>query len=446
MTPGRALTGRAATRWILLVLLGAALLASACAKRIRPPIPESEDYLFPTPAAGELSGNEATTLRRAWEDVMAGDVASARRRLQRLRRQGPGRPSVETVLAYAELRAGRAEDAERGFAAALVRAPLFTPALVGAGSTAARRGDLDAALAYYRLAASASPSDPIVRKRLGDLKLQLTERHMARAQSAIEASDLAAAIDEYRRALEAAPEVAGIRLDLADLLQKAGDSSAAVSVLASDPSGERQVKLRLAAVLVDSSQFEQALAVYRELLARDPADEAARAGEAVARERLETSVMPEEYRQIPNATQLTRADLAALLVVRVKALRRVAPGDPQVAVDISGSWAREQILSALTLAVMDVYPNHTFQPGAIVRRVDLARAAGRILDRLGWPRAAAPAPVDMPRSHLDYDAVQHVLGAGLMGLTSAGAFEPWRPVSGPEALEVVDALARLVGP
>ena len=95
---------------------------------------------------------------------------------------------------------------------------------------------------------------------------------------------------------------------------------------------------------------------------------------------------------------------------------------------------------------MDVYPNHTFQPGAIVRRVDLARAAGRILDRLGWPRAAAPAPVDMPRSHLDYDAVQHVLGAGLMGLTPAGAFEPWRPVSGPEAMEVVDALARLVGP
>ena len=52
----------------------------------------------------------------------------------------------------------------------------------------------------------------------------------------------------------------------------------------------------------------------------------------------------------------------------------------------------------------------------------------------------------MPRSHLDYDAVQHVLGAGLMGLTPAGAFEPWRPVSGREAMEVVDALARLVGP
>jgi hypothetical protein len=52
----------------------------------------------------------------------------------------------------------------------------------------------------------------------------------------------------------------------------------------------------------------------------------------------------------------------------------------------------------------------------------------------------------MPRSHLDYGAVERVLGAGLMELTPAGAFEPWRPVSGREAREVVDALGRLVGP
>jgi hypothetical protein len=130
-------------------------------------------------------------------------------------------------------------------------------------------------------------------------------------------------------------------------------------------------------------------------------------------------------------------------VVKVKALRRVAPGEPRVAVDISGSWAREQVASALALEIMDVYPNHTFQPGAIVRRVDLARAVARTLDLLRWPVAAAPAPSDMPPSHLDYQAVARVLAAGLMGLTAQGEFEPWRPVSGREAVEVVEALARL---
>jgi len=32
-----------------------------------------------------------------------------------------------------------------------------------------------------------------------------------------------------------------------------------------------------------------------------------------------------------------------------------------------------------------------------------------------------------------------------MGLTPTGSFEPWRPVSGREAIDVVDALARLSG-
>jgi hypothetical protein len=96
--------------------------------------------------------------------------------------------------------------------------------------------------------------------------------------------------------------------------------------------------------------------------------------------------------------------------------------------------------------VLDLYPNHTFQPAATVRRVDLARAVARVLERLGWPRAAAPVPADMTRAHLDFDAVERALGAGVMSLAPGGAFEPWRPVSGREALDVVDSVARLVGP
>jgi hypothetical protein len=156
--------------------------------------------------------------------------------------------------------------------------------------------------------------------------------------------------------------------------------------------------------------------------------------------------MPEEYRHIAEAPRVTRADLAALVAVRVRALQRVGPGEPRVAVDISLSWARDYVARVLALGIMDVYPNHTFQPGAVVRRADLARAVARTLDSLGRPRSPGPAPTDMSPSHLDYDAVERVLGAGLMGLTASGAFEPWRPVSGNEAIEVVDAVARLAGP
>jgi tetratricopeptide (TPR) repeat protein len=420
-------------------------LAAGCAKPVRTPIPEGEDYVRPAVAFGEASPGERKALDEAWRDVLAGDAASASRRYQKLLSRRPGFAPAQTGLAYARLRAGRLQEAAAAFASVLAARPQDLSALVGAGSAAFRGGDLDGAVALYRSAQAAAPDDALVRRRLAALKLQAMERRMGLARAALERGDAEAAEREYAAALEAAPEVAGVRLALADLLAGRGDVAGAVAVLEADPSGDRQARLRRAALLIRDQQYERAAEVYRGLLAADPADAEAREGETAAREGLETLSMPEEYRLIPEAVRLTRADLAALVAVRVRALARLGPGEPRVALDIGGSWAREQVARVLALGIMDVYPNHTFQPGATVRRADLARAAARVLDRTGWPRSASPAPTDMSPSHLDYDAVSRALGAGLMALAPSGAFEPWRPVSGREAMEVVDALARLAG-
>jgi tetratricopeptide (TPR) repeat protein len=427
-------------------LAAIALLASACAKRVAPPVPEGEDYVFPAAGPGEVTAAESKALREAWRDVLGGDPVSAVRRYETLLKRHPGLAPAEVGRAYASLRAGRVDEAAAGFAAVLERRPGDVAALVGAGSAAVRRGDLDGALGFYRRAQGEAPEDALVRKRVAALKLQVTERRMGLAQEALDRGDPEAAAREYAAALEAAPEVAGVRLALAELLVARGDLAGAAAVLEGDPSGDRPAALRRADLLARQQDFAGALEAYRALLARDPSDEAARQGETSAREALEMLSMPEEYRKIADAPRVTRAELAALLSVRVRALGRVAPGEPRVAVDIGGSWAREHVARVLALGIMDPYPNHTFQPGAVVRRVELARAASRALDRLGVARAGAPAPSDMSPSHLDYDAVERVLGAGLMGLGASSAFEPWRPVSGREAIEVVDGVERLASP
>lgn len=423
-----------------------ALASAGCAKRVAAPVPEGEDYVFAAGAPAEVSPAESKALRDAWVDVLSGDTASALRRYEKLLRRRPGLAPAETGRAYAWLRAGRLEEAAAGFAAVLERRPDDLAPLVGAGSAAFRQGDLDGALALYRRAQARAPGDALVRRRAAAIKLQATERRMGRAQAALASGDPEGAAREYGAALETAPEVADVRLALAELLVGQGDLGEAVAVLARDPSGDRQVALRRGTLLAQQQDFAGALAVYRGLVARDPGDEAARRGERAALEGLEMMSMPEEYRRIPDAPRVTRAELAALLAVRVGALRRVGPGEPRVAVDLGGSWAREHVARVVALGVMDLYPNHTFQPGTVVRRVELARAAARALDRLGIPRAAAPAPADMSRSHLDFEAVERVLGAGLMGLTGSSGFEPWRPVSGREAIEVVDGVERLASP
>jgi tetratricopeptide (TPR) repeat protein len=430
---------------LALAMAGALFLVS-CAPRVAPRLPEGEDYVLPAAAPGELSKDEARDLESAWRRIQAGDAAEAGRSLERLLARRPGLLPVETGLAYARLRAGRLDDAAALFDSVLARREDYVPALVGAGSTAFRRGDAEAAVRLYRRAQAAAPNDPLVRKRLAELKVQVADRRMALAQAAVEAGDDAAAAREYRAALEAAPEVAGVRLALADLLEQQGDPVGAVAALEGDPSGDRQVALRLARLLASQHEYARAGEVYRGLLTRNPADAEALAGERAAREGLELLTMAEEYRRIPEASRLSRADLAALLAVKVTALRRIGSHEPRVAVDIGGSWAREYVATVLALGVMDVYPNHTFQPGATVRRVDLARAVSRALEQLRWPIGGTTAPVDMPRSHLDYEAVTRALGAGLMTLAPGGAFEPWRPVTGREGMDVVEALARLVGP
>jgi len=434
-------------RLVTLVLAGGVLLLGACAPKVVPPPPEGEDYVYPTPTPeAEVSVKESDALEKAWRKVLAGDVEGAIRAYRKILDRRPGLASAETGLAYAHLRGGQAQAAAAQFATTLEHAPGYVPALVGAGTTAFRRGDVDAALALYQQALEAAADNPLVRKRAAGLKLQVTERHMAAAREAARIGDDETAAREYRAALEVAPELAEMRLALAELEVTHGDTAAAVATLRDDPSSDREVQLRLGQVLLGRGEYDEAQKMYREMLAGDPGDAEARQGERTAQEALDFQAQPEEYRQIASSARATRADLAALLAVKVGALQRLPPREPRLAVDITGSWARESIATVVGLGIMEVYPNHTFEPRGTVRRADLARASSRVLVRLGWQGGPGPAPADMRPSHLDHDAVRRVVGAGLMALGPEGQFEPWRPVGGQEATEVVEALSRLVSP
>jgi tetratricopeptide (TPR) repeat protein len=430
------------------LLLVLAALLSACARPApRAPLPpDTEEYTFPAAGPGELNAKESERLEKAWLSMRHGDVARAERDLQGLLRDRPGLIPAETALAYTRLRAGRVDEAQRLFTSVLARRDAYVPALVGAASAARRAGKGDEALDLLRRAETAAPQDAAIRKRLAELRLQLTEQRLAQGDEALAAGDRAGAERIYRAAIEDAPEVSGLRLKLADLLAGQGDRAGAIAVLEADPTEDRQVLLKLAELQTAGQELDRAVETYRRILARDPRDEEALRRSAEAREQLELAQMPEEYRRIGSAATITRADLAALLAVKVSALSRVPPGTPPVAIDISGSWARDHILKALAYDAMTVYPNHTFQPGAIVRRGDVARVVQRVLDLLNQPPGPAPALTDMSRGNLNYYPAARAVAAGLMDLTAAGAFEAWRPVSGAEATHILDGLVRLVGP
>lgn len=444
MTSARtAAAGRVAQRITACVL---ALWLGSCASAPRHGLPPGEDYLFPTPVSGELTADGARRLRTGWDRLLAGDAAAAEREFRKLLERAPRSLAARAGLGYARLRARRFDAAAGDFEAVLQQRADYVPALVGAGGVALAAGQPEQALARYRRALELSPDDARLRKRLAEIKLSVTERTLETAREAQGRGDRAAALAAYRAALAAAPEVSGVRLELAELLLADGQGAAARELLAADPAGDRALGLRLGALREQDKDYEGALEAYRRVLARDPGDAETQQRAQALRAHLEFQRLPEEYRRIFTAPRLTRADLAALLATKVTALQRLKPGEGRVAVDVSGSWARESILRLLALDVLDVYPNHTFQPGAAVRRGDLAQALARVLDLLGVRRGRGPAITDMSASNLFHVAATRVVGAGLMDVTPSGAFEPWRPVGGREAADVVEALARLVGP
>jgi tetratricopeptide (TPR) repeat protein len=428
------------------LLLTLAMAATACARPAAPRAPEAEGFHFPFARPGEANADEQKRLAEAWKDAVSGDPSRAERAYVKLLERHPGFIAAETGLAYTRLRQGRAAEALAKLQSVLARRADYVPALAGAAMAARRLGDAEAAFGFYRRAQAQAPSDPGIARGVAEMKLQVTERRVAAARSALAAGRAEDAIAAYRSALEAAPELAALRIELANLLVERRDVAGALALLEADPGGDRQVLLRGAELLVGERDYNRALEAYRRLLAHDPRDPDALSGSREVREALELLRMPEEYRRIPGLPRLTRADLAALVTAKVTALSRLGAGAPKVAIDISGSWAREHIVRLLALDLMDLYPNHTFQPAAIVRRGDLGRVVQRILDAFKFPAAPAPNLSDMTRGNLLYYAAARVVGAGLMDLTPTGAFEPWRPVTGEEAVRIIEGLVGLVGP
>jgi len=164
--------------------------------------------------------------------------------------------------------------------------------------------------------------------------------------------------------------------------------------------------------------------------------------------------MPPEYQSIETSPTITRAQLAALLGVRLDDVLKRAPRSNAVVItDTRGSWATPWILSTARAGVMEVYPNHTFEPNMTVRRGDLAQAASQVLSLAATanpPLAAALKNArgrfsDVSPGHLSYHAASVAVETGVMTVNSDGSFQLSRPVTGAEAIAAVNKLAELSG-
>ena len=255
----------------------------------------------------------------------------------------------------------------------------------------------------------------------------------------------------YAAAIQASPQSAFLYRELAAVDQKAGDAAAALAhaeqAVALDAADTRALLL-IAEIREANQEWAKAADAYTALNAVEPSDATAAKIDAM-REKAAFEAMPAEYRTIEQSATVTRAQLAALIGVRLEdLLRRARAANPAVMTDVRGSWAAPWILAVARAGVMEPYPNHAFQPNGTVRRGDLAAAVSRVLTLIGneKPRLAGrwrdPRPhfADVAPSHLSYPAAARAVSAGIMSPLEDDSFQLSRPVTGVEA---ADAVAKL---
>ena len=435
------------------------LLIGACAKTpaslpSTPGAPKFADFVFPSGPPTLAAAPIWERHRAAWSTLQAGDTRAADRGFATVLKVEPGFYPAEAGLGYTALARKDTAAALGHFDRALAANAAYAPALAGKGEALLAAGRTEAALEAFQAAIAADPALTPLRSRVDVLKFRGIQQHIESARKAADAGRTEEARREYLAAIAASPQSAFLYRELAVVERRGGDTASALihagQAVGLDPSDARALTL-IAEVHEANREWSKAAEAYAAVNAVEPSDAVAMKADAM-RERAAFEALPAEYRGIESAPTITRAQLAALLGVRLEdLLRRARSATPAVMTDVRGNWAAPWILAVTRAGVMEPFANHAFQPNASVRRVDLARASSRVLALIGnekprlaekW-RDARPRFADVGAGHLSYPAAARAVSAGVMSPLDGETFQLTRPVTGAEAIDTVTKLATL---
>ena len=446
-------------RKLLLVVL---VCVSACAPKTVPaPVvtaPKFPDYIRPAVPSAFDNSLAAESASRGWAFLQAGELKTAEREFAAALKAAPAFYPAETSLGWVELARKDAKAALPHFDRALELNPQHgdVSAHIGRGQALLELNRVADAIGAFEAAVAADPSQTDLARRVEVLKFRNVEQGLARARDAANAGRFEEAAQAYMTAIASSPDSPFLYRELAAIERRRGDADAALEhyrkAIALDPSDAKSVA-QTGEILESRGDFEAAAKAYADALAIEPnAGVEARLEAIHARTAL--ALLPAEYRAIEQAPQITRADLAALIGVRLgPLLQAVRRADAALITDVRNNWAATWIMAVARAGVMEPFANHAFQPRGVVRRVDLAQAAARLLPAVaarnpgkvkGWETARLKFS-DLAAGHLAYPAASMAVAAGIMSTGPGGSFQPSRPVTGVEAVEAIAKIEELSG-
>jgi tetratricopeptide (TPR) repeat protein len=389
--------------------------------------------------------------RTAYQSYLRGNQSKARSALLELIRKRPSYYPAHLAIAYTYIAEDKHDTAETYVRRALDLHPDYAQAHFALSTLLEARQDYPAALAELDEVARIDPQYPSIAQAQNILKLKATEQYLNLGRQMAD-SNPDEALKYLKAAHNMAPEIDQIPAEIAAILLKQHNCRDAVEYLriaVDRQPNEVTLKSQLADCYMSLKEYSDAKLVLEQLAVQLPNDPSVRQRLEEAKKSIFISGLPEEYQRIPTASEITRGQFAAYLVIHLESLNSFRSESEKIAVDIIQYWAQSYIQKVVNLGIMDVFPNRTFQPNQPLTRLELARAVSRILEILEISKGRKFSTVqinipDIPPDQVFYPIVAKPIANGILSLDADGRFHPSRRVSGAEAVSVVNQLKKIM--
>jgi tetratricopeptide (TPR) repeat protein len=341
--------------------------------------------------------------------------------------------------------------AETYYNKVLERDPQSVPALSALGTMHHNLGNYREALSLYRKVLDLDPNNQFARQQIETVTQELFDIHYAEGRRYKEAGNLKMAAAKWQKAhslypddLDFAVEIGKLFLEQHDYLMADGYFQ---RVLSADPEhipaliGAGRVQLAL-------THYTEAINYFERGLRLRPDDPELRALLQQARDEKIRATLPPQYAAIGSVEQVTRGEVAALLVVELQLESRLSASErPEIISDITTHWAKPYIIQVVQLGIMQVFPDRSFLPNEPIRKGELAFVLDSLFQQLNvpLPAGASASFSDVHPENMYYPAVCRIYAAGLMTGHPDGSFGFNDPVSGAEALRIFDRVNIMLG-
>jgi len=288
----------------------------------------------------------------------------------------------------------------------------------------------------------------------------------------LEMKDVKLAEKYMKKAIDLDSEFVPAMIGMGRILMTKGNNKGAIKwfnkVIKIDPTYE-EAYIYKAGVYVAMKMYDKAEETYSEGMKKLPNSQELNDKWQVMQDmRRAAAGLPPQYLAIARAPAITRADLAALFVVKLN-LDKITkkPGPPEqkkfyapeqkeimgkpesktrtmVPQDVKDNWAKHYIMKVMSLGIMEPFPDGNFYPNKPITKANFAMAvqnllAGLLKDPTLTTRFignTSPFP-DVPNSHYAFNAIMLVTTRGIMKAKLDGTFGLSDNVKGKDALLIM---------